>query len=503
MTLPVVLKSIFGKLFGIKTERNTVIKPTSERQIFLPLPTGGFATISRRIWESPFEKLNDKIAQIHTVISRSAISPNSPLMRIFHMLERLFRTIFLPLELMISSVFLPLMPILRFLINVMFRVVMPYAISFFKFMINASNTIENALKALLTIGSFFGFENKEQKDKKKDENQKQKTLWDLIVEGIGKLLGIGTAEAATDGSAPQQSTQTTDKVKNPIVEFFDKINAAFTQHPIATQIYELVVTKVLFPTVDFINKFNRAFVLHPFALQIYEYTVTKMLLPVIDFINKFNHVFSMHPFALQIYEIVVTKTILPVVEFINKFNNAIVNHPVVIGINQLIQQNIINPIVEFIAKISSKFNEINNSIPAKINEINIAINNLIDNIKSRISALASSVTIGSLGGGGSSGNKTSYGSIPSHTIPQPKRSGPAYPLQHGGLLLEPIFAVGLMTGRRYTLAEKQPELVVPVEKSSGVNGVVININVNGNIIGINDFENRIKQIIETELRRVR
>jgi hypothetical protein len=32
---------------------------------------------------------------------------------------------------------------------------------------------------------------------------------------------------------------------------------------------------------------------------------------------------------------------------------------------------------------------------------------------------------------------------------------------------------------------------------------VININVNGNIIGINDFENRIKQIIEMELRRVK
>jgi hypothetical protein len=77
-------------------------------------------------------------------------------------------------------------------------------------------------------------------------------------------------------------------------------------------------------------------------------------------------------------------------------------------------------------------------------------------------------------------------------------------MQHGGLILEPIFGIGLHTGRRYTLGEKSAEVVTPIEQlSTTKSGITININVNGNIIGISDFENRIKQIIEMELRRVK
>jgi hypothetical protein len=229
-----------------------------------------------------------------------------------------------------------------------------------------------------------------------------------------------------------------------------------------------------------------------------------MLFPVIDFINKFNRAFTQHPISLQIYEFVVTKLLFPVVNFIIRFNNAITSHPIAVGINQLIQQNVINPIVDLISKIASKFNELNNTIPSKINEVGYAINNLIDNIKSRISALSTSVSIGGGGGGGSRSTGRSGGfGLGSQTGSGGMRGGPAIPLQHGGLLLEPVFGIGLMTGRRYTLAEKEPELVTPLNKMQTTSGITININVNGNIIGINDFENRIKQIIEMELRRVK
>jgi hypothetical protein len=498
MVLSVSLKTIFGKLASeLKPLRRLI--GYGERQIFIPSPTGGFVTIQRSFWESPFERINNWLAQIHASISRSALSPNSPLIRIWNMFERLLRTLFLPLELIISSLFMPIMPLLRFGIRIMFTTFMPIAIQVFKFMLEVSNTIENALNALTFLAGIFGFSGK---PSDKDEDDKQKSFWEQVWDFFQNLFRIPEAEATSEGIRNTSQQQT-----SPITEFFNRIYNALTQHPIANQIYELAVTKILLPTAEFINKFNRAFTLHPTALQIYELAVSKMLFPVMEFINKFNRAFTFHPFALQIYELAVSKIIFPVLTFINNFNNAIINHPVSIGINQLIQQNVINPIVELIAKIATKFNEINNSIASKINEVGHAINNLINSIQSRINALASSVSIGGGGGGGrtTSGIKGMTGGfgLGTHTGLGGGRPSGVHPLQHGGLLLEPVFGIGLMTGRRYTFAEKQPELVAPIEKTVGTSGIVINVTINGNIIGINDFENRIKQIVEMELRRVR
>ena len=100
MVLPVTLASIFGKLItGAKALQKPLerIIRFGERQLFLPTPSGGFITIQRRVFESPFERLNNQLAQIHSAIIRSSISPNSPLVRIWNMIERLFRTIFLPI----------------------------------------------------------------------------------------------------------------------------------------------------------------------------------------------------------------------------------------------------------------------------------------------------------------------------------------------------------------------------------------------------------------------
>jgi len=571
MVLPVTLASIFGKLIvGAKALQKPLQRMVGfgERQIFLPTPSGGFITIQRRVFESPLERINNQLAQIHSSIIRSSISPNSPLVRIFNMIERLFRTLFLPLELFISSLLLPILPLLRLGIRFMFTVVMPYAVKFFMFMSQVSSAFENALNALNFIASFFGFGG--QQEEGEGGEKKEKTLWDQIVEWVMNLLGIGVAEATSEGLPTEQTqdTQARDKIKNPITEFFDKIYDAITKHPIATQIYEIVVTKMLLPIMNFINKFEFVFNMHPIATQIQQIVITKVFLPVFNFLNKIESEFHTHPIALQIQQVVINKVFLPVfnflnkfeslfythpvatnifyiammkmlipvvkfmdkfeslfnwhpvatnifyiammkmlipvVQFMDKFESVFYTHPVVIGISQLIQQNVINPIVELIAKIASKFNEINSTIPTKINEINTAINNLIDNIKSRISALASSVSIGG-GGGGRTSIVRSGGVATVNTAWLGGRPiAPAYAYQHGGLLFEPVFGIGLMTGRRYTFAEKQPELVTPIERTNvGANGVVINVTINGNIIGINDFENRIKQIVETELRRVK
>jgi hypothetical protein len=295
----------------------------------------------------------------------------------------------------------------------------------------------------------------------------------------------------------------------PIVNLLDKFESVFYTYPIATQTQYFVTFKMLTPIVQLLDKFESVFYTYPIATQIQYFVTSKILTPIVQLLDKFESIFYTHPIATQIYELVVVKMLFPVLEFITKFNNALNSHPIVIGINQLIQQNVINPIVNLVAKIANKFIELDNSIPSKINEIGVAINNLIDNIKSRISALASSVSIGVVsGGGGGGGGRTSSGtSVSVPTINNAWAGGkpvaPAYAYQHGGLILEPIFGVGMLTGRRYTLAEKQPELVTPLDHLKTIGGVTINININGNIIGINDFENRIKQIIETELRRVK
>jgi hypothetical protein len=500
MAIPVVLSTIFRGLLKAVGK--------SEKQLFLPSPSGGFITIQRQIWESPFERINNRLAQIHAMFARSAISPDSPLMRIWNVIERLFRTIFMPLELLFSSLLLPLIPILRVGLRFMFTYVMPFAIEVFQRMWDFTENIDNALTFLAGIFGFTGKPKDEDKTKGKDE--KPKPFWETIAEFFHNLFKIPTAEATSEGmDSTDVKQQTENKISNPILEFFSKIYDALTNHPIVTQIHNIVFTKMLYPIVNFLDKFESIFYTHPIATQIQYFVTFKMLIPIVQLLDKFESIFYTHPIAIRIYELVVVKMLFPVLEFITKFNNALNSHPVVVGINQLIQQNVINPIVNLIAKIANKFIELDNSIPTKIKEVEVAINNLINNIKSRISALASSVSIGVVGGGGGGGGgggRTSSSGgfgLGSQTGFGGMRGGSAIPLQHGGLILEPIFGVGMLTGRRYTLAEKQPELVTPLNQLQSMSGITININVNGNIIGINDFENRIKQIVEMELRRVK
>jgi hypothetical protein len=520
MVLNVTLATLFGKLLSggksvFSTVKSKLFGDIGDGQhIFVTTPSGGFITIPRGrgiIQQiNLLEKLNNRLAQIHATISRTAMTINSPLVRIWNMLERLFRTIFLPIELILSSLLLPLLPILRTLVRLSVGTLLPIAINVFKWMMENKESFIDFLSKLASpewlIKLLFG-EGKGEGEETTTEETKDERM-----EQLEEIMNPWKKAKEQAEEKQNESKSTWEEIWNWISgkKILETVKSTFDNNPFVQNIKDFVWNNLINPVSNYIGNFRNPLD-SMFVKNIKDFVWNNMINPVGNFLAGFRSPFNF-PFVTNIGQFVWTNMINPVANFLAEFGSAIWNHPVVVGIRQFIHENVIKPISELIATIQNKFNEFKNNLPAPLQGIWNAIENLFNEIQNRIRSLINTLTFGifsgfiggsSVGGGGG-GSKTTWGSVQSHTIPQPKISGPAHRLQHGGTLFEPLIGFGLHTGRTYTLAEKQPELVTPVDKvSGGISGIVININVNGNIIGINDFENRIKQVVETELRRVR
>jgi uncharacterized membrane protein YgcG len=543
MALNILLATLFGKIIG-KQRTSRINTPETmfgvgggginNQQIFLPTIGGGFITLQRQ-WFLPLEKINNWLAQIHAIISRSSISINSPLLRIWNMLERLFRTLFIPLELFLSSFLLPLIPVLRTVLRLSMATLLPMAVEFFKIMMENKDAIAKFLTGEMWFELLFGKKKEttsdemEQlkeitdpwamlKNKMEEEQNQSKSIWDEIWDWLSgkKILSDIKSAFENNESAKNVKQNVNDSVINPVVNFIGNFKIPFNS-PFVQNIKNGVQQNMINPVVNYIGNFASAILTNPVVVGIKQFVWSNLVMPVINFISEYSSAIINHPIVIGIKQFVWNNLIMPVINFVSNYASGILQHPVVIGIKQFINANIVEPVSNFISTIKSKFDEFVRNLPSPLNEIWNAINNLFNEIRNKINSFISSITFGifSVSGGGG-GSKTSSGTSSGTTSTSTSSSssgrtskgggpakGPAIPLQHGGLLLEPVFGIGLMTGRRYTLAEREPELVAPLNKMQTTSGITININVNGNIIGINDFENRIKQIIEMELRRVK
>ena len=534
MTLPVVLASLFGKLFARKPIINTPETMlgvggkaiNNKQEIFIPTISGGFITLPRQFAQSPFEKINNYLAQIHATISRSAITINSPLMRIWNMLERLFRTIFLPIELFLSSFLLPLLPILRMLLRLSMGTFLPMAITFFKTMMESKDSIAKFLTGEWLIELLFG--------KKEEQPSEIETTQEETTQGLEEITNPWAKTEEQTNETSQTSGEITnwwDEILNwlngknvftNIQNFINNFESAFNS-PFVTNIKDFVWNNMINPVLKYIGDFASPFK-SPFVTNVSNFVWTNMINPVVNYISAFANAILNHPIVVGIRQFIWSNLIIPVINFVSDFARAILGHPIVVGIREFIWTNIVTPISNLILTIKNKFDEFKNNLPSPLNEIWQAISNLFNEIRNKINSFISSITFGIFGGGISLGTVTSGGggggssrsggskggSSPSYgpiTILNAFQGGRpiarAFAYQHGGLIMEPVFGVGMLTGRQYTIAEKEPELVTPINQLKTNSGITININVNGNIIGITDFENRIKQIIEMELRRVK
>lgn len=108
----------------------------------------------------------------------------------------------------------------------------------------------------------------------------------------------------------------------------------------------------------------------------------------------------------------------------------------------------------------------------------------------------------SYGGGGGGGGITYTSSRGTGSGSSPMPSGPyktaSFAMQHGGLITEPVYGLGLVSGKTYLLGEAGPERVTPLNKSRGSGNIVVNIHIAGSVYGINDL----KRIIDDAVAEV-
>lgn len=131
---------------------------------------------------------------------------------------------------------------------------------------------------------------------------------------------------------------------------------------------------------------------------------------------------------------------------------------------------------------------------------------LLSELKSKIVVeryVISIPTISGGGGGGGGGGSITYTSSRSiGSGPNPMPSGPfrtaMFAMQHGGLITEPVYGLGLVSGRTYLLGEAGPERVTPLNRGGGSGNIVVNIHIAGSVYGINDL----KRIIDDAVAEV-